>query len=89
MEKALRSAGLTIDQVDYINAHGTATQMNDSSETHAVKTVFGEKAYDVPLSSTKSVTGHMLGAAGSVEAVFSVKSILNSVHPADHESAHA
>ncbi len=81
MEKALRNAGLTIDQVDYINAHGTSTSLNDASETRAVKAVFGEKAYDVPLSSTKSVTGHMLGAAGSVEAVFSIKSILEQFIP--------
>jgi len=75
MEKALRSAGITINDIDYINAHGTATPLNDSSETHAIKTVFGEKAYDIPLSSTKSVTGHLLGAAASVEAIFSIKSI--------------
>ncbi len=81
MEKALRDAGLTINQIDYVNAHGTSTPLNDSSETKAMKTVFGEKAYDIPLSSTKSMTGHMLGASGSVEAVFSVKSILEQFIP--------
>jgi 3-oxoacyl-[acyl-carrier-protein] synthase II len=81
MEKALRNAGLTIDQIDYINAHGTSTPLNDASETHAIKSVFGERAYDVPLSSTKSETGHLLGAAGSVEAVFSVQSILHQFIP--------
>ncbi len=81
MEKALRDAGLTIENVDYINAHGTSTPLNDASETRAMKTVFGERAYDIPISSTKSVTGHMLGAAGSVEAVFSLKSILDQFVP--------
>ena len=81
MQKAIRNADVTIQQVDYVNAHGTSTPLNDSSETHAIKSVFGERAYDIPLSSTKSVTGHMLGAAGSVEAIFSVKSILNNFVP--------
>jgi 3-oxoacyl-[acyl-carrier-protein] synthase II len=81
MEKAMRSAGVDSSQIDYINAHGTSTSLNDSSETRAVKLVFGERAYDIPLSSTKSVTGHMLGAAGSVEAIFSVQSILNNFIP--------
>ncbi|MHB8625505.1 MAG: beta-ketoacyl-ACP synthase II [Aggregatilineales bacterium] len=81
MEKALRSAEMTVEQIDYINAHGTSTPLNDASETQAVKSVFGERAYDVPLSSTKSETGHLLGAAGSVEAVFSVKSILDQFIP--------
>jgi len=81
MQKALKNAGLTINDIDYINAHGTSTPMNDSSETKAVKTVFGERAYDVPMSSTKGVTGHMLGAAGSVEAVFSLMSIKDQFAP--------
>ena len=81
MQKALRNAEIEIEHVDYINAHGTSTPLNDSSETHALKSVFGERAYDIPLSSTKSVTGHMLGAAGSVEAIFSVQSILNNFIP--------
>ena len=65
MEKAMRNADIGIEQIDYINAHGTSTSLNDSSETKAIKSVFGERAYDVPLSSTKSVTGHMLGAGVS------------------------
>ncbi len=81
MQKALRNAGLSITDIDYINAHGTATQLNDSSETKAVKTVFGERAYDIPMSSTKSMTGHMLGAAGSVEAVFSLLSLRDQFAP--------
>lgn len=75
MKKALRNAGVTPDQISYINAHGTSTQLNDSSETRAVKNALGEIAYNIPMSSTKSVTGHMLGAAGSVEAIFSIKAI--------------
>lgn len=81
MEKALRNAGLTIDDIDYINAHGTGTPLNDASETRAVKSVFGERAYQIPMSSTKSVTGHMLGAAGSVEAVFSLLAICDQFVP--------
>jgi len=81
MRKALRSAGLTVDDIDYINAHGTGTHLNDSSETYALKTVWGEKAYNVKISSTKGVTGHTLGAAGSIEAVFSIMSILKQFVP--------
>jgi 3-oxoacyl-[acyl-carrier-protein] synthase II len=81
MEKALRNAGLTPDHIDYIQAHGTGTPLNDSSETKAVKTIFGERAYDIPMSSTKSVTGHMLGAAASVEAVLSLLSIRDNFIP--------
>ena len=78
MQKALKIADMTIDDIDYLNAHGTSTPLNDKMETAAIKTVFGERAYDIPISSTKSMTGHLLGAAGSVEAVFSVKSILDN-----------
>ena len=75
MRRALRDAGLSIEDVDYLNAHGTSTQLNDISETRAIKAVFGERAYEMPISSTKSVTGHMMGAAGSLEAVLCVKAI--------------
>jgi 3-oxoacyl-[acyl-carrier-protein] synthase II len=77
--QALEIAGESVDQVDYINAHGTATQLNDLSETKAVKLAFGSHAYSVPISSTKSMTGHMMGATGAVEAVFCVQSILDGM----------
>jgi len=81
MRLALADAGLTIDDVDYINAHGTSTGPNDRSETAAIKTVFGERAYQVPVSSTKSMTGHLLGAGGGVEAVASIKAIADGLIP--------
>lgn len=81
MRLALKDAGITPEDVDYINAHGTSTDLNDSSETLAIKKVFGEKAYKVPVSSTKSMTGHLLGAAGAVEAIFSVLAIRDQVCP--------
>lgn len=81
MERALKDAGLTYEDIDYLNAHGTSTQLNDASETRAMKTVFGERAYDIPVSSTKSMTGHLLGAAGAVEAVFSIKAIQDNYAP--------
>jgi beta-ketoacyl-acyl-carrier-protein synthase II len=81
MRKALKNAGMTVQDIDYINAHGTSTPLNDASETRAIKSMFGERAYDLPISSTKSVTGHMLGAAGSVEAIFSIKTIRTGVIP--------
>ncbi len=81
MELAARAAGVNMADVDYINAHGTGTPLNDTAETVAIKRAFGEKAYDVPISSTKSMTGHMMGATGAVEAVFCVQAIRNSIIP--------
>jgi len=81
MQHALDDAGLTVEDIDYLNAHGTSTPLNDSSETIAIKRTFGERAYDVPISSTKSMTGHLLGAAGSVEAVFSLLAMRDSYIP--------
>ena len=82
MQWALDDAGIGPDEVDYINAHGTSTAMNDLAETLAIKKVFGERAYRIPASSTKSMIGHALGAAGAVEAVASICTILNNeIHP--------
>ena len=78
---ALESARIDKSAIDYINAHGTATILNDRSETRAIKTAFGDTAYDIPVSSTKSMTGHTMGAAGSLEAIFCVKSIQENVIP--------
>jgi 3-oxoacyl-[acyl-carrier-protein] synthase II len=81
MRAALVSAGLRPEQVDYINAHGTSTGPNDRNETQAIKTVFGDHAYRMPVSSTKSVTGHMLGAAGAMEAIFCIQAIRDGIVP--------
>jgi 3-oxoacyl-[acyl-carrier-protein] synthase II len=81
MAMALAQANLKSEQIDYINAHGTSTPLNDKSETLAIKRVFGETAYSIPISSTKSMTGHLLGAAGAVEAVISVKAINEGIIP--------
>jgi len=82
MKWALEDAGLTPQGVDYINAHGTSTPLNDVAETQAIKKLFGRFAYQVPISSTKSMIGHLLGAAGGVEAIACVKTILTGViHP--------
>ncbi|WP_236205747.1 beta-ketoacyl-ACP synthase II [Pseudomonas tohonis] len=81
MRNALRDAGLNGDQVQYINAHGTSTPAGDKAEAAAVKSVFGDHAYKVAVSSTKSMTGHLLGAAGAVEAIFSVLAIRDQVAP--------
>ncbi len=75
MKAALENANLQVTDIEYINAHGTSTQLNDKSETAAIKTVFGEKAYGIPISSTKSMTGHLLGASGAIEAVISIMAI--------------
>jgi len=81
MQKALDEAGLLSDDIDYVNAHGTSTPMNDKLETVALKKVFGEYAYELPVSSTKSMTGHLLGAAGAVEAGVSLMALQNGIIP--------
>ncbi|MEI4801496.1 beta-ketoacyl-ACP synthase II [Bacillus sp. NPDC077411] len=81
MRQALEEAGLQPENIDYINAHGTSTEANEKYETMAIKEVFGEHAYKVAVSSTKSMTGHLLGAAGAVEAIISVKTIQDGVVP--------
>jgi 3-oxoacyl-[acyl-carrier-protein] synthase II len=78
---ALKKAGISPDDVDYINAHGTATQLNDTAETHAIKSVFGERAYRIPASANKSMTGHLLGASGALEAVISIMTINQGIIP--------
>ena len=78
---ALKDAGVSPEEVDYINAHGTSTQLNDSTETKAIKGVFGDRAYEIPISSTKSMIGHTLGATGSLEAIASVLAINNDCIP--------
>ena len=81
MQLALADAGLETDDVDYINAHGTSTPPNDRSETAAIKTVFAERAFSIPISSTKSMTGHMLGAGGGVEAIACVGALEDGIVP--------
>ena len=81
MKMAIDDAGLTPEEIDYINAHGTSTEYNDKYETMAVKEVFGDHAYKLAISSTKSMTGHLLGAAGGVEAIFTVLAIKDSILP--------
>jgi 3-oxoacyl-[acyl-carrier-protein] synthase II len=81
MRMALRDAGMSPNEIDYINAHGTSTDLNDASETFAIKQVFGEKAYHIPVSSTKSMIGHLLGAAGAVEAIFTILAMRDGLVP--------
>jgi 3-oxoacyl-[acyl-carrier-protein] synthase II len=81
MQTALLDAGVPPERVDYINAHGTATPANDRIETRGIKAVFGKKAYQIPASSTKSMTGHTLGAAGAMEGVVSVLGIVHRFIP--------
>lgn len=81
MQQALKNSGASIDNIDYINAHGTATPINDRGETEAIKTVFEKKAYSIPVSSTKSMIGHLLGAAGVVELITTILAIKNQFIP--------
>jgi 3-oxoacyl-[acyl-carrier-protein] synthase II len=81
MEMAIKDAKINPEEVDYINAHGTSTELNDKVETLAIKKVFGDYAYKVPVSSTKSMIGHLLGAAGAVEAIFTILSIRDNICP--------
>ncbi|MDP3285765.1 MAG: beta-ketoacyl-[acyl-carrier-protein] synthase II, partial [Desulfobacterales bacterium] len=81
MKSALEDAGITSGRVDYINAHGTSTQLNDLYETRAIKSVFGDKAHNIPISSTKSMTGHLLGGAGGIETVFTALVIHEGIIP--------
>jgi beta-ketoacyl-acyl-carrier-protein synthase II len=78
---ALQAAGLNAEDMDYINAHGTATKLNDVTETRAIKSVFGERAYDIPISSTKSMTGHVIGASGAVETALCIQAVRENVIP--------
>jgi 3-oxoacyl-[acyl-carrier-protein] synthase II len=78
---ALRSAGVSLEDIGYINAHGTGTKANDAAETNAIKAVFGQRAYEIPVSSTKSMLGHCLGAAGALETAASVLPIIRGVVP--------
>ena len=82
MRLALEDAGVQPESIGYINAHGTGTHLNDSCETAAIKTVFGEHAYKLAVSSTKSMTGHLLGAAGGVEGVFTALALHDGYLPA-------
>ncbi|KAA0272831.1 MAG: beta-ketoacyl-[acyl-carrier-protein] synthase II [Chloroflexi bacterium] len=81
MGNALKDSGLKVSDIQYINAHGTSTQLNDKSETAAIKTVFGEQAYKLAVSSTKSMTGHLLGASGALEGMISALAIVDQILP--------
>jgi 3-oxoacyl-[acyl-carrier-protein] synthase II len=81
MRMAIKDAGLKFEEMDYINAHGTSTPLNDLTETIAIKTVFGDYAKKIPISATKSMTGHLLGAAGSTEAIFTILAIRDGIMP--------
>jgi 3-oxoacyl-(acyl-carrier-protein) synthase len=82
MRWALEDAGLTTADVDYINAHGTSTPINDATETLAIKRLFGERAYEVPISSNKSLMGHAMGGAGALESIFTSSALYHAMIPA-------
>ena len=81
MQYAMKEAGLSTSQIDYINVHGTSTPLGDVAETHAIQSVFGDDAYGINISSTKSMTGHLLGAAGAIEAIASILSLNHNFIP--------
>lgn len=81
MRWAVKDAGLPLEMIDYVNAHGTSTPINDATETHAIKTLFGERAYEMMVSSTKSVMGHAMGAAGAIESIFCAMSLHTGIIP--------
>jgi 3-oxoacyl-[acyl-carrier-protein] synthase II len=81
IEQAIKNAGISKDEVGYINAHGTSTELNDRYETMAIKKVFGEIAYQIPVSSSKSMLGHTIGAAGAIEAIITAMSLRSGVLP--------
>ena len=81
MQLAIDRAGLAPSEIGYINAHGTSTLLNDRTETMAIKTVFGEAAYRIPVSSTKSMTGHLIGASGAIEAAICIMTIKHGIIP--------
>jgi 3-oxoacyl-[acyl-carrier-protein] synthase II len=82
MELAVKEADASLDEIDYINAHGTSTKLNDATETKAIKNLFGDRAYKIAINSTKSMTGHLLGAAGAIESIAAILCMQNSIiHP--------
>ena len=81
MKRALRDAGLNPEEVDYINVHGTSTPVGDIGEVKAIRELFGEHAYKLNISATKSMTGHLLGAAGAVEGIISINALINNIVP--------
>ena len=81
MKNALKEAGVSPEEVDYINAHGTSTRLNDASETRAIKMVFGDRAYQIPISSNKSMFGHMITAGGAVESIGAILTINKGIIP--------
>ena len=89
MQRALKDANISADEVDYINTHGTSTPLGDGAELKAITNVFGEQAYKMNISSTKSMTGHLLGAAGAVEAIATVLAIQNDIVPPTINHVHA